>query len=255
MHAPSDGGTLPRMPSLSRLLVPLAAAAALTAVPAASASILPPKERTAKFWVSAKGTQKTTWKGRTTSGGDCYYQWSMTPKGTEEVTFRSRKAKLFATAFGKNVFFNYGAWQPYAGSGALSWKGTGSTTRTDTSDFHDGPGACGAKAEPPERPADDCGTHRRRFELSLAYDPRHEELALNVGNGGGKAFDACQVMVPLGVQDDAVTTIAEDIPISDLFGDFDKQVILGRHAFATPREGSYSAYTSINWQLTLTRHR
>ncbi len=246
------------MPSPRRLLVPLAAAtAALACVPVAHATKMPPLPQHVEFWVSAKGTQTTTWSRNTPqSGGDCFYQWSETPKGEETVKFRAKKRKALATVMGKNVLFQYGTWDPYSGRPPY-FPATGTTSRRDRSNFQDGAGPCGAKAEPPTPPEYDCGTRNRHFDVSLGYRKQHiglEAQPLSDGsNAKSAAFDTCRIVTPASITADAVSPIWQSWPVEDLNGDFDKQVILAEKTFKLD-DGTSKATTTVSWELTLVRH-
>jgi hypothetical protein len=256
MRAAPRRWKLARMPAPRRLLVPLAAVtAALACVPAAHATKMPPLPQHVEFWVSAKGTQTTTWSRNTAlSGGDCFYQWSETPKGEETVKFRAKKRKALATVMGKNVLFQYGTWDPYSGRPPY-FPATGTTSRRDRSSFTDGPGPCGAKSEPATPPEYDCGTRRRHFDVSLAYAKQHIGLEAGALSGeGSPAFDTCRIVTPAAIIADAISPIWQSWPVEDLGGDFDKQVIQAEKTFNLD-DGLYRATTTVAWQMTFVRHR
>jgi hypothetical protein len=245
------------MPSLRHLLVPLAAATAVLAcVPVAHATKLPPLPQHVEFWASAKGTQTTTWSRTPQSGGDCFYQWSETPKGEETVKFKAKKRKVLATVMGRRVLFSYGTWDPYSPRPPY-FPAIGTTSRRDQSSFHDGPGPCGAKAQPPTPPTYDCGTRNRRFDLRLDYTKQHVGLeATAMSSGSDKrsaAFETCRVMTPAAVTADAVSPIWQSWPVEDLKGEFDKQIVLAEKTFKLD-DGTSKATTTVSWELTLVRH-
>jgi hypothetical protein len=243
------------MPRSRRLLLPLAAAsAALCCVPVASATIMPKTPEYLRFYVSAKGSQTTTWSHTPTSGGDCYYRWSEHPMGEETVKFRARRQKVLATVIGRNILFRYGTWDPSSYEPG-HFRATGTTSRQYESNLVDGPGPCGAKSQPPAPATYDCGTHNRRFELSLSYMKQHVGLdASSATDGSGKSgpFETCPLTTPALVNPDAVTPIWQSWPIDDVKGEFDKQVILADKTYRLD-DGVNKATTDVQWELTLTR--
>src|SRR4051794_27583613 len=190
----------------SRQLLPLACAAmALTLVPAAQAAAGGPK--LARFTATAKATQTTTWKRHTVSGGDCFEHWETTAAGSETVKFKAKKAKVLAArTLGGMVALRTGTWnlddyQP------KPWLANGSVDRDDRTKPAFTAGDCGSKSDPDLAPlGNDCGSHPRRYEVALGYDPQKHKVS--VGVAGARdfdplSFDHCGLMTPPGVSGDS----------------------------------------------------
>lgn len=241
---------------LLRAAVAGATALALLTAPAAQATKGQLNVKEARFKVTVKGTQTTTWSANHPSTSRCVSAY--TGSGTEKVTFRSKRrvvAKAFALGRGPVL------WTAGGDVAELPMKGT--VIRRGSMTFAPTPPDCavGDGDSTGTPPASDCGTKKiRSLRLLLAYDyQRHDRITLSNGGQAEPRFEQCpslgQGWTTILSRDDRKRTAGEELPRRDLFDRRQgKMIVLGRGKVTTNADG-VSATTRIEWELTLVRRR
>jgi hypothetical protein len=233
------------------------AAALALAAPAAYAT--PPKQMTvkdARFKVTVKGTQTTTWSADQPAQSRCL--GAHTGSGTEKVTFKSkRRVVARAFALGKGPI----TWIVGSDQAELPMKG--SVTRRGSETFAPTPPDCavgdGDGTSAP--PASDCGTKKiRSLKLLLAYDVlSRNRITLSNGGQAEPRFEQCPRMgegwTTILSRDDRKRTAGEELPRSDVFDRRQGKMIVLGHGKVTSNDKGVRSTTRIEWELTLVRRR
>lgn len=222
-----------------------------------------------RFWVSANGTQTTTWSYPYFVGeSDCYHvPWSQS-KGSEVIHFQLPKMKVLAMEFGKALILHWGNWNfdEVAKTGPL---GGGYIDREASETDGVNPGPCGGSSST-SSPKFDCGRKSLRFDVLPAWRTT-DEIQLTVLNDHPSIADnynTCPVYYPqenkatgqeVTIPPGTFDTITTKFPKSELFDRaIGKEIVLGKANYddsTNPGERPFTASTAIRWTLTFTKAR
>jgi hypothetical protein len=241
----------------ARLAVTLAAALIACGVIAASAfaTYLPGGTSNARFKVTVKGVQTTTWTTDHKSAFRC--DPASKGSGTEKVKFASSKVaviRAFRVGHGP-VLFVRGTGQPDLPTrGYVERHGTLTLAPSDPScEVGDGGGGSGPAAS-------DCGRKKiSSLPLRLQYDPLNAKR-ITLSNGTipkSPQFTTCPGgrvgWTTILSRDDRHRTAGESLPARDVFDRHQgKMIVLGKGVVRSNSDGTVST-TKISWELTLTR--
>jgi hypothetical protein len=236
----------------------LAALSVLAAAPAASATGQL-QTREAKFRVSVKGVQTTTWTANHQPQFRC--DRPFTGSGKETVSFKSKRAvivRAFQLGNGTPMLLNRSR-RDQASLPTKGWVRRNGQTNSPPVDPNCAVGDGDGTYVPP---APDCG--RKNFgslDLQLMYDPLKRGRLTLSGSGprDPQLFKQCPVhgasWPDILSSDDRKRTAGEELPYKDLFDKKQgKTILIGR---GTQRQSVYgiTSTSKIQWELTLRRLR
>jgi hypothetical protein len=230
----------------------VAAAVLALATPAAASAF-----QTARFYVTARGQQTTSWNlPYFIDSSSCYDKHWTSGSGHESFSFRSPRTKLRISSFdGADTTWSYGSWSSLGGRDVLD--ATGTWTAQRSVEGGEIPGKCGGGTSPDPAPLQDCGT--RHVSLGMSFDPTQgEHRELLIAEQIERPAMRCPELVGMGASQE-FTGISALVPRRELFGHrIGKEIILAHQRFvfhAQPSQRPGSATTTTQWTLTLTRAR
>lgn len=233
----------------STLVVCVAAALA----PAGAAAAKP---KTARFYVSAIGTQVIDYEEpQRNTYRDCQGQRWTRAKGNEVMTFRSKRTKALITYTGRGApRVKLGTWGRFA-AGRYALTATGGIERAGEKVFGIEPSACFEPGQPTETNTGpyDCRPMKLRYEVFVGWS---DAIALGVNEKSGARYENCPVDAPDGVLEGSFTRIeSEPFPARDLFDPkFRVHEILAAKDFE--EKGAYARSTArVTWKIRFERQR
>lgn len=224
----------------------------------ASATRMPGGMSDARFKVTVKGLQTTTWSSDHKAEFHCDSAYN--GSGTERVRFASTKAvviRAFRVGKGPVLFVRGKGLPDLPTRGYVERHGT-LTLAPSTPECVVGDGD-GSGSAPP---ASDCGRKTiSSLPLRLGYDALNgKRITLsNATHPSSPKFTNCprngEGWTTILSRDDRHRTAGESLPASDLFDRRQgKMIVLGKGAVRSNSGGTVST-TKISWTLTLTRLR
>ncbi len=184
----------------------------------ASAGAAYKKPKTARFYVSAIGTQVVNYEEpQRNTYKDCQGQRWTRAKGNEVMTFRSKKTKALVTYNGRGgAQVKFGTWDRFA-AGKYALAATGGVERVGEKVFGIEPSVCFELGQPTESNTGpyDCGPRKLRYKVSVGWS---DTIALDLTAGSWNRYENCPVSAPDGVLEGSFTRIeSEPFPAEDVF--------------------------------------
>jgi hypothetical protein len=238
-------------------------AAAIAAAPAAAGI------RTARFYVTATGKQDIHWaEPKHSTYKDCYNDYWIEGKGSEQVTFRAPRTKLLVTSFGHGIVqLQVGSWNPIGTAAGHEWTASGGADRYGIYRNGADAGTCGTGGRPATDTGPyDCAKLDVPFVPALALEKGRLSLSLGAPQATStrpRSFNRCPMKAPDGVTAGSVTTITSALPASELLDPgIGKLIVLGHKDFeyrTAPGQlgfgGVLTSHAEVRWTVTLRRAR
>lgn len=206
----------------------------------------------ARFKVTAKGTQSVSWTYNHPDGGTC--DVSMTGGGSEKVRFKSKPIVV-------DAFMAPGEKRPVllAGDGLVNLSAKATITRRDDVvlgpkgpddlDCADGPGGG-------QEPVSDCGTKTTDWKLDLTYNYTKKDRIELAGMNAPDPFTECNASgygFPYFAGHVAGKETLPKLPASELFDEsLGKIIVIGRGKDAI-RNAEFSSDGKIQWDVEFRR--